>query len=88
MLRSRQASGVVVGRNPADSDFVINHPKVSRKQFRLFAAGGLLMIEDLGSTNGTTVDGKRLDAGQETVLADLSRVELGDLKLLVRLEQG
>ena len=81
-------SGVVVGRNPADSDFVINHPKVSRKQFRLFAAGNLLMIEDLGSTNGTTVDGKHLGAGQETVLADLSRVELSDLKLSVRLEQG
>ena len=84
------AEGAVVGRNPGGSDFVINHPQVSRRQFRVFAAAdkesALLMIEDLGSTNGTTVDGKKLGAGDETLLADLSRVQLSDLSLTVRLE--
>ena len=89
------AEGAVVGRNPGGSDFVINHPQVSRRQFRVFTAAtaadkerALLMLEDLGSTNGTTVDGKKLGAGDETILADLSRVQISDLSLTVRLEHN
>ncbi len=81
-------NGAIVGRNPASSDFVINHPEVSRRQFRLFTNQHLLMIEDLGSTNGTIVNGEFLGAGQKAVLADLSSVELSGLKLSVRFEQG
>ncbi len=82
------SEGVIVGRNPEESDFVIRNPQVSRKHFRLFADKDLLMIEDFGSTNGTKVDGKSLGAGEKTVLGDLSRVELSDLKLSVQFEQG
>ena len=82
------AKGAVVGRNPKDSDFVINHAEISRRHFRLFTDGGLLLLEDLGATNGAIVDGKQLAAGQETVLADRSQVRIGDLQLNVRLEQG
>ncbi len=82
------SDGAVVGRNPAHSDFIINHPEVSRRQFRLFTDEGVLMIEDLGSTNGTTVDGKPLGGGEKAILTDRCRVELSDLKLSVRLEQG
>ncbi len=85
-------NGAIVGRDPADSEFVINHPEVSRRQFRLFTNQHLLMIEDLDSTNGTIVDGKKLPdtdtRQQKAVLADLSSVELGGLKLSVRFEQG
>ena len=81
------STGAVVGRNPSDSDFVINHPEVSRRQFRLFTDGDTLMIEDLGSTNSTRVDGKTLAARQGNALTDKSRVGLGDLKLSVRLEK-
>ena len=82
------AKGAVVGRNPKDSDFVINHAEISRRHFRLFTDGGLLLLEDLGATNGVIVDGKQLAAGQETVLADRSQARIGDLQLNVRLEQG
>ena len=82
------AQGAVVGRNPKDSDFVINHAEISRRHFRLFTDGGLLLLEDMGATNGAIVDGKQLAAGQETVLADRSQVRIGDLQLNVRLEQG
>lgn len=79
--------GAVVGRSPGDSDFVINHAEVSRRHFRLFTDGRLLLIEDQGTTNGTVVDGKALGAGEETVLVDRSQVQIGDLMLDVRLEQ-
>ena len=79
--------GTVIGRNPSSSDFVINHPEVSRRQFRLFVEDNQLKIEDLGSTNGTIVDGKKLVANQKVALADLSRVNLSGLELTVRFER-
>ena len=80
-------AGAVIGRNPGDSDFVVNHPQVSRKHFRLFLDQDALMIEDLGSTNGTTVDGNPLKAGEAVALNDISRVECGHLHLAVSIER-
>ena len=80
-------TGAIIGRSPEDSDFVINHPQVSRKHFRLFIEQDALMIEDLGSTNGTTVDGKPLKAGEAIAPNDINRVECGHLHLVVRVER-
>ena len=55
--------GAVVGRSPAESTFVINHEQVSRRHFRLVLISGQLTIEDLGSTNGTSVNGRPLEQG-------------------------
>lgn len=51
-------NGVVIGRNPADAPFVINHIDVSRQHARIKLIKGRLHVEDLGSTNSTTVNGK------------------------------
>ncbi|MGR3915003.1 MAG: FHA domain-containing protein [Gammaproteobacteria bacterium] len=77
--------GAVVGRNPSESDFIINHPQVSRRQFRLFIENDSLMIEDLGSTNGTIVNGQKLHAGETAAMPDNSRVQLSALILSVRI---
>lgn len=42
------------------NDIVINDPEVSRRHARIFVQGSNYVIEDLGSTNGTTVNGQRL----------------------------
>lgn len=73
--------GAVVGRSPAESTFVINHEQVSRRHFRLVLISGQLTIEDLGSTNGTSVNGRPLEQGRPQPLDDASRVRLGDLEL-------
>jgi len=46
----------------ASCDLVVNHPTVSAQHCRLteFPAG--FTVEDLGSTNGTYVDGARIDS--------------------------
>lgn len=48
-----------IGRDPGN-DIVINHPQVSRQHARLMRQGGLMVLEDLNSRNGTFVNGIRL----------------------------
>jgi pSer/pThr/pTyr-binding forkhead associated (FHA) protein len=50
----------VIGRL-ADSDFVIDDRTVSRHHATIRRAGAFWLLVDLGSTNGTRVNGKRVD---------------------------
>ena len=50
---------LTIGRDPGNS-IVINDPQVSRQHARIAHQGGLMVIEDLGSTNGTFINGMRL----------------------------
>jgi len=50
-----QAS-VVIGRT-SDCDVILYDPGVSRKHARIFAEGGAYFVEDMGSSNGTKVNG-------------------------------
>ena len=78
-------AGAIIGRSPAASTFVINHEQISRQHFRLSLVAQQVMIEDLGSTNGTSVDGVAVEAGRATPVRDGSRLALGDLELRVRI---
>ena len=49
-----------VGRSQ-ESDIVINDPNVSRKHARISRADNGFIVEDLGSTNGTLLDGAPID---------------------------
>ncbi len=64
-----------IGRNN-DCDFQIESPKVSREHAVITGGRGGFRIEDLGSTNGTSVNGQRiqqadLNDGDIVVIADL-----------------
>lgn len=50
---------LVLGRS-TESDIAVVSPHVSRQHARLDIEGGQLMIEDLGSSNGTVVNGRPL----------------------------
>jgi len=80
-----EQAGAVVGRSPAASTFVINHEQISRQHFRLSLVAQQVMLEDLGSTNGTSVDGVAVEAGRPMLVRDGSRLGLGDLELRVRI---
>ncbi len=83
-----EPSGAVVGRNPFDGAIVLNHEEVSRRHFRVFARDGSLRVEDLGSMNGTALDGAALEAGASKPLRSGARLHVGNLEFTVRLSSG
>ncbi|HJL02427.1 MAG TPA: FHA domain-containing protein [Polyangiaceae bacterium LLY-WYZ-15_(1-7)] len=56
---SRSISNIVVGRS-RDCDLVLKDPTVSGRHARLAWEGDKILLEDLGSANGTFVGGKRI----------------------------
>jgi len=50
---------ISIGRE-LNNDIVVNDPEVSRKHTRIVFRVGGFVVEDLGSTNGTYVNGQRL----------------------------
>jgi len=57
---------------------------VSRLHARMYQRGGVWVIEDAGSTNGTYINGRRITAGEESLLRDGDRVRCGQLTLTFR----
>jgi DNA-binding winged helix-turn-helix (wHTH) protein len=71
----------IAGRDP-ECSLVIDATTVSRRHARITVVSGTVTIEDLGSTNGTHVDGTRIAA--PTRLAPGDEVALGSEVLKVR----
>jgi pSer/pThr/pTyr-binding forkhead associated (FHA) protein len=61
-----RGSEMVIGRN-ASCDQVIDQAMISSRHARLFRSGDRVLIEDLGSSNGTFVNGNRI---QQPVVVD------------------
>lgn len=66
---------VTLGRD-ITNDIVINDPEVSRHHCRLTQGGGGFTMEDLGSTNGTFINGQRLTGARPLSPGDM--VGLGE----------
>jgi DNA-binding winged helix-turn-helix (wHTH) protein len=64
----------------------IDSPLSSRRHARIVVAEGRATLEDLGSKNGTRLNGKRLSS--PTVLADRDEVRIGDVVLTFRVLPG
>lgn len=73
-------STISIGRDPGNQ-VVINDPQVSRQHARITPQGGLMVLEDLGSTNGTSVNGLRISAPH--TLAHGDEIGLGDNVTLI-----
>ena len=73
------AGGVELGRE--GTDIIVADPNVSRRHLRFTATGGTLTVTDLGSRNGTLVNGVRIAA--ETALRTGDTVRAGGVELLV-----
>lgn len=70
-------SVITIGRHP-DSNLVLADPNVSRNHAEIRPQGDAFAIVDLGSTNGTRVNGVRVDA---QVLQDGDEVSFGNTRM-------
>lgn len=68
-----------IGRAP-ECELVLKDSRVSRRHARLHARNGVLVLTDLGSTNGTRVNGNRVT---ELVLGAGDRIQIGDTNMVV-----
>jgi pSer/pThr/pTyr-binding forkhead associated (FHA) protein len=51
----------VLGRS-READVTVAHPLISRRHCEISEANGLLMLRDLGSLNGTMIEGRRVES--------------------------
>jgi predicted component of type VI protein secretion system len=61
---------ITLGRD-ITNDIVINDPEVSRHHMRLTRGAGGFTIEDLGSTNGTFINGQRMTGAKPLTNGDM-----------------
>jgi pSer/pThr/pTyr-binding forkhead associated (FHA) protein len=81
-LTFRMPAGSVktIGRSTG-AEFIVDAALVSRLHCQLSATADGLQVKDLDSTNGTFVNGERIQAAQ---LHDGDRLRVGRVELMVR----
>ena len=72
-------SEFVIGRDAALCDFVLPTKAVGRRHARISKFGEDYFIQDLGSVNGTLLDGKRLNRHELYLLPDRCRLRFADM---------
>ena len=76
-------AGAVIGRG-RQSDVVLSDPNVSRQHAEIRPRGGSWVLTDLGSTNGSQLNGRRIEGSE--VLRPGDEIELGASMLTFNLE--
>jgi predicted component of type VI protein secretion system len=71
---------ILLGRDLAN-DITIGDPEVSRRHARFFMRDDNIFVEDLGSTNGTFLNGERISSPKQLRVGDV--ITLGENVVLV-----
>ncbi|GBC92766.1 Glycogen accumulation regulator GarA [bacterium HR15] len=77
----------LIGRDPS-SDVLLNDGTVSRRHARIVIEGNTAYLEDLGSTNGTRLNGQSVSPGQRVPLPQQAELQLGSVTLTLELPEG
>jgi type VI secretion system FHA domain protein len=79
-----QKEKTFIGRSPGN-DIVLpdNEKRVSSKHGRIDRSGSSLQLTDLGSTNGTVVNGRKIDANSAVELKNGDKITIGLYQLSV-----
>ncbi|MBI3178697.1 MAG: FHA domain-containing protein, partial [Deltaproteobacteria bacterium] len=85
LTHESNARSIVIGRD-ASADFQLPLSTVSRHHARIAESDGVYVVEDLGSTHGTLVSGKKLGKGDKKVLKNGDVIELTRAKITCNIE--
>ena len=80
-LSADLAGGVIMIGRGADCQLILEDDYVSTRHARVVSTPDGIYVEDLGSTNGTYVNGQRITAPTTITLADTVRIGKTILKL-------
>lgn len=87
-----EATGTVYTLRPGvntvgrlNADVLLSDPSVSRSHARFIVQGSTVTLEDVGSTNGTFVNGQRLAPHTPVTLSDGAEIAFGGTKLTLRI---
>ena len=75
----------IVGRE--DVDVLLADNTVSRRHAKIIVENAQVFLEDMGSTNGTKIDGVRIAAGERTEISDGSELSFGSSVLKLQLPE-
>ncbi len=84
-VRRFEADEVRIGRH-AENELTLESSNVSKRHARLVRREGALWLEDLGSTNGTRLEGQALRGAAR--VAPGAAIEIGEFKLLANALAG
>lgn len=76
---------ILVGRSE-EAKFRIQQDRVSRKHCEFFEQEGRVYLRDLGSTNGTLLDGELVETSVKTPLESGALVQVGSLEFRVEFD--
>lgn len=86
-FRAVEGNTVIVGRNPSRCNLVLaEYSRVSGQHCRLEVTDTGLTVTDLGSTNGTFVNGTQLQPNRSESVPNGSEIRLGDPECLFRVQ--
>lgn len=72
-------SGLIIGRDASTADVHIKDSSISRRHARLFKQDGEIWLEDLSSTNGIFINGKKVEAGSSAPLPLKGTLTIGGI---------
>jgi len=77
----------LIGRHP-DCQMVLESTAVSKQHARVSCRDGGFLLDDVGSTNGTTVNASPLTSGEPRLLCHGDIILMGDHTLIFRQDSG
>lgn len=76
---------IVFGREP-ECEVTVNSSAVSRRHAVISEAGSHWVLRDLGSTNGTWLDGRQVQSSERRIVRDGDLVQVADHRVEVRVQ--
>ena len=74
---------IILGKNRSQSDVILPGDTISRRHVRIERRTDGYYVTDMFSTNGTFLDGHRLESGQAVALADGAELTVASLHFRV-----
>ena len=83
-LQRDHGGRLILGRSSTAAQLCVKNTSVSAQHFSLIFRSGKIEVEDLNSSNGTRVNGRKLTPSKPVPLADGDRIEAGEVLLHFR----